>query len=954
MRLSLLTCFLFLAASLSAQYNVDAYSPANGLVDAKVSFLYQDSLGRMFFLTRDGFSIYDGKQMRNFTSVAGTPITLITGVLELRRNHFLLLSSGHLAYVWKDGQLEIDSTTFRACHELRGAFRTGSASWLIETIRGFFRFSEGKLVFITGHEPFRQEERGYVEALGVVGDRLYLQQKGPRGTAFTAFNWKNLHVEQVLNLPFGAQGYRPDPKGLALVRDEQFYRIPFSGGRMGAPEAIVLPRAWQGGNRPKPIYFLEGKAWYQLRSNLLAELDPETGDVRSYPLNQSAELSYYYVFRDPEENTWLLAFGLGAVKLEAVSFRKAGGLPSSSSLLRDEEGLLLMSSDRMVWRRSGAAMMKLADLPAEARPFLFRLGKDSWYATPGSFRSLNGREIPLPAGLRSDNPYLFSERAGTDPAGNAFLTGLYFIRLDPQGAISYLKLPYFADMAVCTEPDTYWVFCRSDDLVKIRYRDGALTVTERQRMPGLAARCVQQVGKDRVWVGTRMSGLVELRYDGKWKEQARYGVSRGLSNNFVTFIGRISERQYLLSTASGLDLLQCREGDTLVERISAPANQFSQMMETVVAGDTVYARSIEGEVFSWTPPQRRSTGYQPSFYLDHLAANGISLGKESSLGYRQNNLRFEVAAPSFIRNREVQFLFALRSGERTWQQKSASPVFEINNLEPGDYTLSVTASFPARIYPDKHLDYSFTIRQPFWQTIPFRVLLVLLLTAVIVLLVRSVYVRKLRQQRLVLERRQVIEKERTRIATDMHDDLGAGLSRIKFLSEKLQLQNRTLPISADLNKISAFSDEMSEKMGEIVWALNQRYDSAGDLVSFTRAYASEFLEDKKIVLRFASEVPVDRPLNGEVRRNLFLVIKEALNNIAKHAEATEVTIRFSIGRSLRLEIADNGRGFDAGSVRPFANGLENMRRRVEEIGGRFEVDGRKGTRLTIRLDRLPG
>lgn len=184
----------------------------------------------------------------------------------------------------------------------------------------------------------------------------------------------------------------------------------------------------------------------------------------------------------------------------------------------------------------------------------------------------------------------------------------------------------------------------------------------------------------------------------------------------------------------------------------------------------------------------------------------------------------------------------------------------------------------------------------------------------------------------------------------MHDDFGASLSRIKFLSEKIQLQqNEDLKMNEDLGKISAYSDEMAEKMGEIVWALNQRYDSSGDLVSFCRFYASEYLEDKNIKLSFASTVVKDIQVNGEIRRNIFLIMKEALHNIVKHAHASEVSITIDCDKELKVSIHDNGRGFDPQAVRPFANGLENMKKRISEISGTILIENNKGTLVSITV-----
>jgi signal transduction histidine kinase len=143
---------------------------------------------------------------------------------------------------------------------------------------------------------------------------------------------------------------------------------------------------------------------------------------------------------------------------------------------------------------------------------------------------------------------------------------------------------------------------------------------------------------------------------------------------------------------------------------------------------------------------------------------------------------------------------------------------------------------------------------------------------------------------------------------------------------------------------------MAEKMNEIVWALNERFDSLHDLISFSRAYAAEYISHHEIQFKFESEVTLNKKLNGEVRRNLFLVIKESLHNIVKHAEASQIEISFQLAHQLRITIRDNGKGFNTDEIRPFANGISNMKKRMEDIGGNFNVSNKQGTIIILTVD----
>ena len=167
----------------------------------------------------------------------------------------------------------------------------------------------------------------------------------------------------------------------------------------------------------------------------------------------------------------------------------------------------------------------------------------------------------------------------------------------------------------------------------------------------------------------------------------------------------------------------------------------------------------------------------------------------------------------------------------------------------------------------------------------------------------------------------------------MHDDLGAGLSRIKFLSETIEMKKHMdEPIDTEISSIGHYANEMIGKMGEIVWALNEKNDSLIDLLSYTRAYTVEYLLNNGIQCQVnAPNVFPSVFVSGEFRCNIHLTIKEALHNIVKHASATLVVVNIETDGILRIRLQDNGVGFDGRSIRPFSNGLNNMQKRMSDI-----------------------
>jgi signal transduction histidine kinase len=218
-------------------------------------------------------------------------------------------------------------------------------------------------------------------------------------------------------------------------------------------------------------------------------------------------------------------------------------------------------------------------------------------------------------------------------------------------------------------------------------------------------------------------------------------------------------------------------------------------------------------------------------------------------------------------------------------------------------------------------------------------------------LVRFYYARKLEKQKMNLEKKQALEKERTRIATDMHDDLGAGLSRIKFLSETIGFkQQQHLPIEDEINTIRHYSHDMIDKMGEIVWALNEKNDSLSDLLSYTRAYAMEYLAENGIESQIDKLPPIGMVMvNSEFRRNIYLSVKEALHNVVKHAVSHKVVVQFRITDNLVISIKDDGVGFDEKKLQHFGNGLNNIRKRMAELGGSVEIITEQGTKVILTV-----
>jgi len=193
------------------------------------------------------------------------------------------------------------------------------------------------------------------------------------------------------------------------------------------------------------------------------------------------------------------------------------------------------------------------------------------------------------------------------------------------------------------------------------------------------------------------------------------------------------------------------------------------------------------------------------------------------------------------------------------------------------------------------------------------------------------------------------QEERNRISADMHDELGSGMTHIRLMSEiaKNKMKQNT-PL--EIEKISQSADDVLNKMNAIIWSMNSQNDSLGNLISYIRAYAIEYLEGTSIKCKV--NIPDDIPeqqLTGDKRRNIFLCVKETLNNMLKHSKAAQLTIDITVAGKLIIKIADDGVGVDLQNIRQFGNGLQNIDRRMKSIGGNFEIKKNNGTESILIL-----
>lgn len=478
-----------------------------------------------------------------------------------------------------------------------------------------------------------------------------------------------------------------------------------------------------------------------------------------------------------------------------------------------------------------------------------------------------------------------------------------------------------------------------------------------QKIVNVSPRYAIHWNADTFCIGNRFEGVTWMKLaNGRAIETGRINTTHGLSNSFAISVAKSARPGLFITTGTGFDEVTINGADTLVQNLAA-ANKLFLSFSRVLHDEqgNVFTNSADNRMWLVAPAPNNDNGFVPAAWLSEITVNGEPVaGQNTRFTFGQNNFRFVVAAPCFTNAGNLRYGFLLSGNANTWQQYSANNFFNISNLSPGKYTLTVTVKYPGEIYPDKTITWQFSISPPFWKRWWFLILVMAMAAGGIWALVRNYYMRRLRSQQAEAAKQQAVEKERNRISRDMHDDLGSGLTKIAILSEVAK-KRLTEPEKAreQLEKISVSSRELVDNLQDIIWVLNPSNDTLESLAAYSREYTLKYFEPLEVIVQFQYPDPFShKKISEEKRRNVFLTIKETIHNIAKHAWCNHVTFEITeTPQGFSITITDDGRGFDPEQVRFFANGLKNMQNRIEQAGGQYHIHSEpgKGTQTTIEM-----
>lgn len=421
------------------------------------------------------------------------------------------------------------------------------------------------------------------------------------------------------------------------------------------------------------------------------------------------------------------------------------------------------------------------------------------------------------------------------------------------------------------------------------------------RLSSVTTRCLAEDRAGRVWVGTAR-GLD--RVNASTGEVRHFDSANGYQGGACSALRVDSSGALWAGSSSGLS--RFLPGDDAAE--AAP--------EVFVT-----ALSIRGEL---TPGAEQFP-------------RQISLGR---LAPHLNQMHIEFSSPAKVEGRAIRYEYRLE-GTGGGVEPTDQRAVDFPLLSSGRYRFAVTAVDETGRRSPAPAVVIFEILPPLWARWWFIALIVCAAAAAI----HGVY-------RLKLSKQLEVERLRARIAADLHDDLGASLSRVVIMSESVRLHLDRNPEESRerLGEIASAARGMVDGMSDLVWSIDPRKDDMRSLLRRLRQFASDVLESQGIDWRLDAQPGLeDLSLDAGQRRHLFLILKEAIANAARHAQCSQVSIRAEAsGGELMISVADDGRGFDEAAAKE-GNGLENMRRRAQALGGSLVLDGRQGVRVLLRF-----
>ena len=987
---SLLFFPLFATPSLAATFLAEGYSvrvwqTEDGLPQNMVTSAVQTRDGYLWFGTYNGLARFDGERFQLFDS-ANTPGLQDRRVACLFEDARGTLWIGHEAGVitrYREGKFE--------------PFTLSSGA-IGEKVIGLGSDEQGHL--------WAMRENGAIDSLDRNGNRIpsLIAPAHPEVMAWTRNARGNIWV---------AENGRT-----ARLADGKLNPLSFPPSR-GDNYVLSIAAAAQGGTWvlcDERIRKWENDRWTEDRGDFPAQRSPlscslelrdgtlAVGTIYSglYLLFRDGRRAIHFdhsnglpqnwvrfLYEDREGNLWVGAGSAGLVSLHPTAFSVLNSPDQWQgctvlAVAPGPDGALWVGTDgATLYNYAGETWKHYGDAEGLANSYIPAVTVTQegevwaghfWWGSP--FHLEDGRFVrPKFVDEKSSPVFALLATPGTDELLVGSRDGL--MQLKGGRATWLMKTPSGSAGAACAiaRDRRGGIWCGFGEGGLAHLVDGKVSLFGRK--DGLASNAVMSLladDDDILWIGTADGGLSRFK-NGRF---SNLGTVQGAADKYVGKILDDGLGYLWLSTHHGLqriakgELNRCADGVTRTfasqiydHRDGLPTIEFTGGLQSAACKTNdgrLWFASSKGLV-NVDPAHISPNLIVPPVVLESLLVDGNNVpSRHDSVPERlppdHQRLEFRFSGLSFTAPDKVLFKYRLEGIDGTWIDAGAKRTAFYSRLSAGTYRFRVIACNNDGVWNTEGASLAFTVAPFFWETWWFLSSCLLAAATDVALFARHLTRRRMQRQIEQMERQHEIERERARIAQDIHDDVGASLSQIAMLSQPARADlvepERT---AAMLSRIYTTAREVTRSLDEIVWAVDPRHDTLDSLVDYMGKFAQKFLATASVRCRLDLPVEVPTwPLTAETRHNLFLAFKEALNNAVKHAAASEVRVSFSLRPdSFVLTVKDNGRGFvqvptSTGPDRiASGNGIVNMHARLARIGGRCEISSGNGGGTSVSL-----
>jgi len=709
----------------------------------------------------------------------------------------------------------------------------------------------------------------------------------------------------------------------------------------------------------------DGNLWVGTRSHGLMRI-AHNGFVAYAAPGAPGGIAVAAILEDSRANLYVWGSDRGQQKLfhldggqlldvtpEAIAHAGYPGRGRHQVLAADPGGGLLLGSAAGIWRFPMAAepaalprvQTRLWPAPAEMGEMV-RLFQDSrggvWVSSLGS-QSPGAPAAPGSGAARST--YL----ARWDRVTGRYSPVPAVDRLGRGAASAFAEDPY----------GNLWIGFSSGGLARLR-GEAVDLFAPGAGVPAGAINDLFVDSRQRLWAASAYGGVIRMDdLNASRPRTAAYTTAQGLSSDRVLCVTEDRRGTIYLGHGKGIDRLDPQTGRirTLTTADGLPSSVVS-----------VAYRARDGSLWFGTPagparylPDLPPAEAPPPVFLSGLRIGGVplaipalgvqSLGAlELPAGHDEVEVRF--TGISFAYGAGLRYQYRLEGSAADWSEPQVERSVLLGNLAPGAYRFLVRAVTPDNVVSPVPASLSFTLPRPLWQRWWFLAL------AGVATAMLAWSLHHARLSRLV-----ELERVRARIAADLHDDLSSSLSRISILSElgRRRIADPAALEATMLDQIGETARELMETIGDIVWAIDARRDDLESLLARIRRFAGDLLEARGVSVLFAAPAGAAAiSLRPEAKRELYLVLKEAIHNAARHARASQVRIEVATVRGeLVAEVCDDGVGFAAGGPAAVGaggaangnhgHGLRNLRARAVKLGANLSVDSAPGAGTRVRL-----